>query len=278
MGEGRGSPARRDSRTTSPSGRGSRPSSILSTKQLSTEPVDQNPSTSSGQSQIRTTSISTQTLDAGPVSVNYDFTPAPKEEVVSYSKGIQTTEPWSLPPRDRSVDGFSDSDPDDSSALRKPKTSKRPNRRQKEREEELRQNLRREIEEELKTVKDPTANDLLTQSTQPKFPSRTLTEDELKAVTSSEDFLDFVERSSKVIERALDQDYDLLADYSLNGLTGLDEDEDEGYASSRGKKGRRIKEIAHFYDERWSKKRMVSDINFSSKVRTAFDFHHHFGS
>lgn len=73
--------------------------------------------------------------------------------------------------------------------------------------------------------------------------------------------MDFVERSSKVIERALDQEYDILADYALSGQTGIEDDDDE----YRGKGRRRVKEIAQFYDERWSKKRMISDINFSPK-------------
>ena len=85
-------------------------------------------------------------------------------------------------------------------------------------------------------------------------------------MTASEDFLEFVERSSKVIEKALDQDYDLLADYALDGAE-LESDEDEGYGSSRGKKGRRIRQIAQLYDDRWSRKRMISDLHFSPKVR-----------
>ena len=100
---------------------------------------------------------------------------------------------------------------------------------------------------------------------QPKYPARALTEEELNAVTSSEDFLEFVDRSSKVIEKALDQDYDVLVDYSMEGLEGMGEDEDEAYASSKGRKGRRIKEVAQFYDERWSKKRMISDLGYSPK-------------
>jgi dynein intermediate chain, cytosolic len=143
---------------------------------------------------------------------------------------------------------------------------KRLSRREKEREEELRQNLRREIEEELRSLKDPTQIDQ-NESAPQRFPTRALTNEEMDAVVSSEDFLDFVDRSSKVIERALDQEYDVLADYALDGIGEYDDDEeDEGYASSRGRKGRRLKEIAQFYDERWCKKRMISDINFSPKV------------
>ena len=138
-------------------------------------------------------------------------------------------------------------------------------RREREREEELRQQLRREIEEDLKLVKDLPTNGLPLQGSQNDL-TRPLSREEMNAVTSSEDFMQFVERSGKVIEKALEQDYDILTDYALDGLNGLDDDEDEGHASSRGKRNRRIREIAQFYDERWSKKRMISDINFSPKV------------
>ena len=160
--------------------------------------------------------------------------------------------------------GLSDSERDQSPTPRSPR-SKRLSRREREREEELRQNLRREIEEELKAVRDLSVDGTI--PTGPSnFPARALTDEEANAVTASEDFLDFVERSSKVIEKALDQDYDVLADYALDGAVGIDEDEDEGYGSSTGKKGRRIKQVAQFYDERWSKKRMISDMCFSPKV------------
>jgi dynein intermediate chain len=212
---------------------------------------------------IYTSSVATQTLSTVEVSTNYEIAPTPvtKPETIVYSVGIQTTEPWS---QRAPTDNFSDSDGDQSpSALRTPRASKRLSRKARERDDELRRNLRKEIEEELKAVKDPASDTVGVES---RFPARTLTDDEMNAVTSSTDFLDFVERSSKVIERALDQDYDVLANYALDGMPGLDEDEDEGYGSSKGRRGRRMKEIAQFYDERWSKKRMISDINFSPKV------------
>ena len=52
----------------------------------------------------------------------------------------------------------------------------------------------------------------------------------------------------------------------LDGFEEVDEDEDEGYASARGKKSRKLKEIAQFYDQRWSRRRMISDVSFSPKV------------
>ena len=78
-------------------------------------------------------------------------------------------------------------------------------------------------------------------------------------MTKSGDFADFIERSAKVVERALDLDleYDILADYGQGG----DEEEDR-------QEGRRIREVCQFYDERWSKKRMISDLHYSPKVTT----------
>jgi len=192
-----------------------------------------------------------------------------KVQVETYEKGVQTSEPWSPQRRRRSSGRSSDSERDQSPLQGRSPKAKRLSRREREKEEEVRQNLRREIEEELNAVKDLNVNG--PKHTGPSnYPARGLTEEEVHAVTASEDFLDFVERSSKVIEKALDQDYDVLANYALDGADGVDEDEDEGYGSSTGKKGRRIKQIAQFYDGRWSKKRMISDMHFSSKVRCCF--------
>lgn len=206
-------------------------------------------------SSVLITSVSTQTISLAPIATNYEFIPAPTKEAPRYSKAVQTSEPWSPPRKNNTADAFSDSGSDQLSSSRTPKASKRLSRREREKEGELRQTLRREIEEELKAVQEPVAEKPVS-VTQPKFPARTLTDGELDAVISSEDFLDFVERSSKVIERALDEDYDVLVDYALRGHEGVDENEDEG-----------IREVIQFHDERWSKKRMISDLGFSPKVR-----------
>lgn len=212
-------------------------------------------------------STGTQTSSSVPIQIAQEQSQVSgsvptQPKVETYSKGVQTSDSWSPQQRRRSSPGFSESD--QSSTPRSP--TKRRSRRERDKEEELRQTLKREIEEELRA-----ANDLNLDGSIPtgasKFPARNLTDEEANAVTASEDFLEFVERSSKVIEKALDQDYDLLADYALDGAEGFDEDEDEGYGSSRGTKGRRVKQVAQFYDERWSKKRMISDMHFSPKVR-----------
>lgn len=95
-------------------------------------------------------------------------------------------------------------------------------------------------------------------------PPSTLTVEELEAVTTSYDFMDFLDRSSKVAEKALGEEYDVLADYRLDGLD-TDDDEETGIGTM-GRKNRRVKEILQFYDDRWSKKRMITDLSFSPKV------------
>lgn len=220
-----------------------------------------------------------QTLSMGPLATVYESegqvtTEVNKDkEVITYSKGVQTSTDWS-PRQERGVGG-SDTERDDS-PTRSPK-SKRLSRRQKERDEEIRTQLRKEIEEELKAVQQAPQDGAAQAGTDENFPFKTLTNEELTAVENSDDFIGFVDRTTKILERALDQQlgYDILADYALGGVD-VDE-EDEGYGSSGGKKGRRIKEVAQFWDERWSKKRMISDLGFSTKVclvTVAYAFHH----
>ncbi|KAL8705819.1 MAG: hypothetical protein Q9201_001106, partial [Fulgogasparrea decipioides] len=248
--------------TASPSARRSRPTSTAELTytaiDVATEPPVKAP-------QVQTISVGTQTLSTAPVSVNYEFIPSQltPPEIPSYSKAIQTSDLGSPPRRRTSLSRFSGSDSDSPHSLtRSPRKSKRRSRREREREQELRQNLRKEIEEELKAVQTAKSD---APPSEPKYPARPLTNEELNAVTASDDFLDFVERSSKVIERALDQDYDVLADYAQDSVAEAESDEDDMYGKSKSKKGRRIRQIAQFYDERWSKKRMISDIDFSPR-------------
>jgi dynein intermediate chain, cytosolic len=186
------------------------------------------------------------------------------KEVFSYSKGVQTTEDWT-PTRPRAHSILSDDEefPGTTST-----PGKKQSRRDRDREEELRQNIRKEIEEELKAtrdmVQDGAINSHSLQTT--KFPA--LTVEEINAVAQSEEFLDFVEKSARVIERALDEEYDILTNYTLQGQEVEDEDDDNGNTGGKGK--RRVKEVAQFFDERWSKKRMISGIDFSPKFSELF--------
>lgn len=211
----------------------------------------------------------TQTISIGPLATVYESAgdgqvtaeAHTQKEVITYSKGVQASIDWS-PQKSRGVGG-SDTERDDS-PTRSPR-SKRLSRRQKERDDEIRNQLRKEIEDEIKAAQQA-PHDGTAASSGENYPFKTLTNEELTAVENSDDFIGFVERSTKVLERALDQQlgYDILADYALDGVDV--DDDDEGYGSNVGKKGRRIKEVAQFWDERWSKKRMISDLGFSTKV------------
>lgn len=237
--------------------KGSRPNSVLSASQLSGENTDALSPTSRPLLQ----SIAVQTVgEEQPYTYSAPEAQAPpppeaKPELVTYSKAVQTDGLESPP---QSEDGSVASDNEEQAGATR--LSKRLSRRDRERDEEIRQKIRKEIEEELQATNQDGAAAATTQSAQLRYPLRTLDDDELKAVTSSNDFLDFVERSSKVIERALDEEYDVLADYEL-GVNGYVEEDEE-----TGKKRRGIREVCQFYDERWSKKRMVTDLSFSPKV------------
>ncbi|EGC44634.1 cytoplasmic dynein intermediate chain [Histoplasma capsulatum var. duboisii H88] len=241
----------------SPKGRGSRPNSVLSASQLSGEILESvTPPT-----RPVSLSIATQTTPfpaAEPPTAA--AVPPPKPEVVTYSKGVQT-DSWTEP-RSRSIDGNSGSE-DDSSPTTSRANKRLSRRQQRERDEEIRGRLRKEVEEEIRSAKEMAGGGTTQKSTDIRYPLRTLTNDELNAVTSSNDFLDFVEKSSRVIERALDEQYDVLTDYALGGISANGGGENDEYGNDKKRRG--IEELVQFYDERWSKKRMISDINFSPK-------------
>ncbi|KAJ6446105.1 dynein intermediate chain [Purpureocillium lavendulum] len=250
----------------SPAARGSRPNSVLSAGELSNGTSDFT-GTQNGQAASAAASAAPPppiTLTTVPLTTVYACPPSPVKEVFSYSKGVQTTDDWSATPtrpRAQSVD----SDGDDYTGTTST-PNKKLSRRERDREEELRQKIREEVEEELRATKDLIAAGAVPvlPSSSTNYPSRDLTAEELDAVTRSEEFVDFLDQSTKVIERAIDQEtYDILTDYALHGKDLDDEDEENGNTGGRGI--HRIKEVAQFFDERWSKKRMISSIEFSPK-------------
>jgi dynein intermediate chain len=238
----------------------SRPESVLSSNRLSDEHRASTPRLSSGSGEPRDSQLSgttyvtsaTQTLPLAPLLTVYEqpSDAPPKREVITYSKGVQTGDELWDPKRNEKGVGVDEEDWPEG-------VSPAP-----ERLEELRQNIRKEIEEELKATVQP-GTGVIQAREEERFPARVLSTEELEAVTASKDFQEFLEQSTKVIERALDEEYDLLTDYA-HGKANLDDD-DEGY-SGRGKRGRRVRELHQFWDERWSKKRMISDIDFSPHV------------
>lgn len=240
-----------------PSRKGSRPNSVLSASQLSGD----NTEALSPPTRPVSQSIAVQTVGAEPYPSGPEAPPPPepKPEIVTYSKGVQTDD-LKQHPQDASSAESEDEDLQDPTG-----SGKRLSKKDRERDEEIRKKLRKEIEDEIQATQQQSQENATAEASHMRYPLRTLEDDELKAVTSSDDFLDFVERSAKVIERALDEEYDVLADYELGGIDGELEDDDE-----HGKKRRGIKEVCQFWDERWSKKRMISDISFSPKVSRSY--------
>jgi len=195
-----------------------------------------------------------QNLAFAELTTVFEIPVEARPEVITYSKGVQTTETWGI-----SQDSGEDAEGDGGSRSPTRRRRKLSQRERELEEEQIRQRLRQEIEEELRALH---LHEQM-ETGKERFPARELAPEELEAVTSSNDFQDFVERSSKVIERALDEEYDVLADYALQSRTP---DEDASDVEFAGRRGRRIKEVASFdLHESMGKKRMISAIDFSPK-------------
>uniref|UniRef100_A0A8V5H202 Uncharacterized protein n=1 Tax=Melopsittacus undulatus TaxID=13146 RepID=A0A8V5H202_MELUD len=85
-------------------------------------------------------------------------------------------------------------------------------------------------------------------------PPRELTEEEKQQVLHSEEFLIFFDRTIRVIERALAEDSDIFFDYS-----GRDVEEKDGDVQA----GANLSFNRQFYDEHWSKHRVVTCMDWS---------------
>lgn len=168
----------------------------------------------------------------------------PEPEYITYSKGVQTE-----PLKDASVG--SDDDVGEENGIR---GRRRSSKHQKDVEEEIRANLRKEIEDELRATQKGASATF--PSGQQRFPLRQLNVNEINAVTSSNDFQAFIERSSKVIERALDEEFDLLTDYTRTAAVDTEED----YHS---KTSQSLRETLQLYSVTHSRRRMITDLNFS---------------
>lgn len=87
-----------------------------------------------------------------------------------------------------------------------------------------------------------------------------LSEEEVSGIVSSADFGAFLEKGSKVIQRALSDNYDYLRDYSINREGMMDDRED------LVNQGKRVKCTHVFEDETWTKNRGVTAVDWSLKV------------
>ncbi|KAI9022707.1 WD40-repeat-containing domain protein [Phycomyces nitens] len=121
-------------------------------------------------------------------------------------------------------------------------------------EEEIRRQIVEEFEQEEKQRQAAIEEEKKRAEQEKSEEFRDLTEEERKMILSTPEFLDFVDTSSKVVERALNEKYDFMKDYTL----GVDVESDES-------SGKRVKYVCEFWDEKWSKNRSVTDVDWSSK-------------
>ncbi|KAF9462959.1 dynein intermediate chain [Collybia nuda] len=82
---------------------------------------------------------------------------------------------------------------------------------------------------------------------------RELSEDERASILTAPEFLDFVEQSSKIVQRALNDGYDYIRDYTIGAESGGDDSEG------------RVKRVCEFWDERYGKNRSITDVDWSPK-------------
>uniref|UniRef100_S4RA27 Dynein, cytoplasmic 1, intermediate chain 2a n=1 Tax=Petromyzon marinus TaxID=7757 RepID=S4RA27_PETMA len=83
-----------------------------------------------------------------------------------------------------------------------------------------------------------------------------LTEEEKEQVLHSDDFLNFFDRTSRIMERALAEHQDIFFDYS-----GRDNEEIDGEVLA----GAKLSLNRQFYDERWSKRRVITSLDWSAQ-------------
>ncbi|PSN45580.1 Cytoplasmic dynein 1 intermediate chain [Blattella germanica] len=83
---------------------------------------------------------------------------------------------------------------------------------------------------------------------------RELSEEEKQMIILTEDFQRFLDRAGRVMERALSESIDIYTDYT--GVSDGDEAADE-------KSGLRLSLNRFFYDERWSRNRCVTSMDWS---------------
>ncbi|XP_058520613.1 cytoplasmic dynein 1 intermediate chain 2 isoform X7 [Ochotona princeps] len=103
--------------------------------------------------------------------------------------------------------------------------------------------------EEEKTLKKEEENES-------KVPPHELTEEEKQQILHSEEFLSFFDHSARIVERALSEQINIFFDYS-----GRDLEDKEGEIQA----GAKLSLNRQFFDERWSKHRVVSCLDWSSQ-------------
>ncbi|XP_034316725.2 cytoplasmic dynein 1 intermediate chain 2 isoform X28 [Magallana gigas] len=107
-----------------------------------------------------------------------------------------------------------------------------------------------------------TQEDIQKQEEKPNFPVTMvkkvieLSEEEKKQIMMTEEFQTFFNKTTRVVERALDEEIDIFVDYA----GGESEDMESDLRA-----GERLKLQRNFFDERWSKHRTVTSLDWSKQ-------------
>ncbi|KAK7687951.1 hypothetical protein QCA50_009170 [Cerrena zonata] len=157
------------------------------------------------------------------VDVEQELFELPQKERVTYNKEVQTMQ--------TETETQTPSEDDIRERLLREREAAEAEEREKQLEEESLL-LDKEIEQEI----------------------RDMTEEERLSIFTAPDFLDFVEQSTKIIQRALNDNYDYTRDYTIGTETGADDSE-----------GRRVKRVCAFWDEHHCKNRSITDVDWSPK-------------
>ncbi|KAL5492400.1 hypothetical protein ACEPAI_3847 [Sanghuangporus weigelae] len=223
------SPNVRDLTPPGPSGRVSRQSGAFSdrfstgTTLVSPEGIAR--TVSGTENVIERTMTMTPRFIPDLVDVEQDLFDVPRKERVTYDKDVQTTEiaiETTVPNEEEIRQRI----------LREKEAEAEKLEKERKRLEEEDEKLEKEIEQEISEM----------------------TEEERASIFIAPEFLDFVDKSSKILQRALNDGYDYIRDYTVGAEAGLDDSE-----------GKRVKRVCTFYDERYCKNRSITDLDWSPK-------------
>ncbi|KZT55832.1 WD40 repeat-like protein [Calocera cornea HHB12733] len=157
------------------------------------------------------------------IDVGQDLFEFPQKQKVTYNKEIQTA--------DLDSEDEQPSEEEIRTRIHREQEAERVAAKEREMEEESIR-MEQELEEEI----------------------RDLTEDERQGILQDPNFIDFVDQSSKIVQRALQDRYDYTRDYRISSELAADELE-----------GEKVKRVCAFFDDRWTKNRSVTDVDWSHK-------------
>ncbi|KAG5518992.1 hypothetical protein PMAC_002523 [Pneumocystis sp. 'macacae'] len=163
------------------------------------------------------------TLSIAPLLHLFHITPLqPPSKPISYHKEVQTLSNWK-PPEDN--------------------------------EDELQIQLEARVKQALEKMNQKEENHE-EEKQEPKKKVQIMSDEQRNAVLNSHMFQNFIEKSSKIIERALDEEYHPAIDYSENCPLNKNE-------SSENK----VKEVMQFQNEKWTSKKVITDLDWSNHFR-----------